>query len=601
MSSEYNYNAESLFESEETDQQEIQSSIQECILFAVDCNPSMFEADKNSVIPIKSALEIIRDAILRKMQAFPNYMSGIVFYSTTKEENSLKTKSVYELHILDMADTARIKELDSFIQDISLIRENYGSEEEFAFGDLFWVLSSIFVDRAPKNSFKHLFVVTNQDKPNHGDKVLCSSSIQRAEDLSRLGVNIHIVGYNNFDPSFFYKDLSSSLKTVVCHTEVESFKNALDSLRAALRNTFRLPFKFSEKLTIGITGYSTIMEQKIPLPKYYHVDTLVKEAIRTTRSFCADTQRPLTNMDIKQSFEYGGEKVLFSKDELSAVANTQSPGLVLLGFKDLKDLRPHYQVSHPYFIQPNELKYKGSTALFYSLLFEMSEKKKIAICTFMKRANTTAKLVALVPQDELKNADGRQIEAPGFQIVILPYGDEIRSLPVSSTPEASPENVEEVKLLVNKLYGSKFNPTKYENPTIRNHHDVIRAIALEEPDFEVRPDTISFDSELMDEELMEINERIRKSMGLDNITEDELMFASNNEKRKLGANAIDAHKRAKSEGQTIEELWKENRLSKVTNQSLKDFLIENAIHPKKLKAALIEQVDEFLTKKSKAS
>jgi hypothetical protein len=29
-------------------------------------------------------------------------------------------------------------------------------------------------------------------------------------------------------------------------------------------------------------------------------------------------------------------------------------GLLLLGFKSLKELEPHYQVTHPYFIYPDE-------------------------------------------------------------------------------------------------------------------------------------------------------------------------------------------------------------------------------------------------------
>ncbi|RCH83816.1 hypothetical protein CU097_001342, partial [Rhizopus azygosporus] len=45
---------------------------------------------------------------------------------------------------------------------------------------------------------------------------------------------------------------------------------------------------------------------------------------------------------------------------------------------------------------------------------------------------------------------------------------------------------------------------------------------------------------------------------------------------------------------TITVLWNNNKLQKASNASLKEFLKDNGIQPKRLKADLVAQVDELL-------
>ncbi|RCH80178.1 hypothetical protein CU098_008556, partial [Rhizopus stolonifer] len=57
-------------------------------------------------------------------------------------------------------------------------------------------------------------------------------------------------------------------------------------------------------------------------------------------------------------------------------------------------------------------------------------------------------------------------------------------------------------------------------------------------------------------------------------------------------------KRIKSD-MTIFDYWESNTLDSVTNPSLKEFLVSVGIQPKKLKADLVEQVNEYFRSKQK--
>ncbi|KAG1169254.1 hypothetical protein G6F71_008547 [Rhizopus microsporus] len=322
-----------------------------------------------------------------------------------------------------------------------------------------------------------------------------------------------------------------------------------------------------------------IIEQKVSPHKYFYTSgEQVKEASTITRWKCVDTDQYLTKMDIKRAYDYGGEKIVFTSKEIEEIINFKEPGLLLLGFKSLKELEPHYQVTHPYFIYPDESQYEGSTKLFFHLLDGMIKRSKVAICSFMRRKNVAPKLVALVPQAERKDKEGNQIEPPGLQIVTLPYADEIRPIPFSSTPK-----------------------------DLRNHYNMIQAIALE---LESKPqsDQLLPNYEYIDQEMAQDIETAKQLVGLDTITEHDIMSAGQSvgQKRKIDQSVktqqsnsslddtFDKRLKLDQDPDTITALWNNNKLQKASNASLKEFLKDNGIQPKRLKADLVAQVDELL-------
>ncbi|KAG1056721.1 hypothetical protein G6F43_001414 [Rhizopus delemar] len=574
----------SFFNEEDQEEKDTEQYNQkECILFVIDCNPTMFIKDEKGDIPVKSAFEKIRSSMLSKVLNQPTDQVGIVLFGTREKQNATDNESVYVLQTIDIPDASRIKEIDGFIQNISTLHDKYGSIDwEFPMSDLFWVCSDAFFGSAPKYSAKRMFLITNNDNPHQNNDAIRQSSVQRAKDLITTGVEIRLFGLQKdnkpFNPSLFYNAIldDPTSDSFSCHPKLEQLEAIVKSKRAKSRSQFHLPLKLFDHLSIGVTGYNMIIEQRISTAKYFYTaEDEVKEAIGTTRWICVDTNQPLTRMDIDYAFNYGGEKIIFSKKELEDIQTLSEPGILLLGFRDIKELEPHYQVTHPYFIYPDDT---------------------------VKRANTQPKIAALIPQEERKDREGNQIEPPGLQVVILPYADEIRSLPVLSTPKPNQEAIETAKEVVNKLYMREgFDPNRYENPYIRNHNNMIQTIALE-TEFEPEVDTIIPNYELIENELVSVIDNFKEQVGLDNITEEELLSFAVGQKRKIiDQDLSDSYKKLKLEGQSVENLWEQGQLTKLTNDSLKNFLKENGVQPKKVKADLVAQVSEYLSKKFKAN
>merc|ERR1740121_2570370 len=102
-------------------------------------------------------------------------------------------------------------------------------------------------------------------------------------------------------------------------------------------------------------------------------------------------------------------------------------GLYLLGFKSAHLLQPHHRIFHSYFVYPNERGVTGSAAFLSTLICHMTDKKLMAIARYFPRRNAEPVLVALLPQLEKEN-EKDQVRPPGFHMIRLPWGEEIRDL-----------------------------------------------------------------------------------------------------------------------------------------------------------------------------
>ncbi|KAG0740437.1 hypothetical protein G6F26_011473 [Rhizopus arrhizus] len=107
----------SFFNEEDQEEKDTEQYNQkECVLFVIDCNPTMFIKDEKREIPVKSALEKIRSSMLSKVLNQPTDQVGIVLFGTREKQNATDNESVYVLQTMDIPDASRIKEIDGFIQ-----------------------------------------------------------------------------------------------------------------------------------------------------------------------------------------------------------------------------------------------------------------------------------------------------------------------------------------------------------------------------------------------------------------------------------------------------------------------------------------------------
>ena len=99
-----------------------------------------------------------------------------------------------------------------------------------------------------------------------------------------------------------------------------------------------------------------------------------------------------------------------------------------MGFKPKSYLKFYHNVKHSTFVYPDEKKVKGSSQCADALIKEMTKKDKVAIVRVQTRENAQVRFCALLPQDEKYDAESGFQTPPGFQVIILPYADDIRDL-----------------------------------------------------------------------------------------------------------------------------------------------------------------------------
>lgn len=74
--------------------------------------------------------------------------------------------------------------------------------------------------------------------------------------------------------------------------------------------------------------------------------------------------------------------------------------MILLGFRAAHGLKPYQNVTHSYFVLPNEGATIGSITFFSALLKQAHIMGLIAICAYRPRTDSRLKIVALAPQVE---------------------------------------------------------------------------------------------------------------------------------------------------------------------------------------------------------
>jgi len=170
-------------------------------------------------------------------------------------------------------------------------------------------------------------------------------------------------------------------------------------------------------------------------------------------------------------------------------------GMKLMGFKPTRSLKVYHNIKHSYFVYPDEKKVIGSSQATDALVKEMIKRDKVAIVRFIPRDNSVVRFCALVPQDEKTDEDGFQVP-PGFQLIFLPYADDVKDLePILeaagmddqavNVDDLSRKEVDSAKLMVKNL-AIKFDSRNFENPSLQKFYSGLQALALneKEPQFE---------------------------------------------------------------------------------------------------------------------
>lgn len=163
-----------------------------------------------------------------------------------------------------------------------------------------------------------------------------------------------------------------------------------------------------------------------------------------------DTARTVEKIEIKKAYKFGGEQVVFTKDEQMEIKNFGPPGIRIVGFKPQSMLPIWASISKSTFIYPSEEDFIGSTRVFAALWQKLVKDKKMALAWYIARKNAKPLVVAILPsQERLDETSKQQIIPAGLWLYPLPYADDIRSPPELPRPIVSPDTlIDKMRVIV---------------------------------------------------------------------------------------------------------------------------------------------------------
>ena len=167
---------------------------------------------------------------------------------------------------------------------------------------------------------------------------------------------------------------------------------------------------------------------------------------------------------------------------MNKIKNIEPPGMTLVGFKPKNLIKPHYNLRTSYFLYPDEEHIQGSSQFIDALIHELTSQDLVAIVKLVPRNNNELRFAALFPQQERYDEEDHFQTPPGFNMVILPFAEDIVNFVGDKTickpQEISTELVQVTKLLINNLTIHDFDFRDFENPALQKFYSHLQAHAL---------------------------------------------------------------------------------------------------------------------------
>ena len=635
--------------------------MKDIIIFLIDCNSSMIQDQKDIssqkiTTPISTILKVIENFLKTKIISNQNDLFGIVLFNTTKSNNEMNFDGVNTLFKVEAPNAFNIKKIKIMSQncDPYINQTNYKKELNEVFNPIenatqsnlnnaLWIVHSLLKNYDKKIYKRRIFLFTDNDDPitNIQEKNIC---IQRAKDMNDSDITIELFPMNfdnkRFNLSNFYAQIipvssdddidggnDNLLSIEQCTDRLRELTKRIRQKEIKKRTLGKCPFFLTNNTKIYMNVYSTV--KKSTRGKIYTVDAKTNKLLKGLNSIqCKDTGTELYPEQVGTYQLYGNKRIIFSKEEMNKIKFFEEPGMKLLGFKSIESIKPYYNVHESYFIYPNELFSNGSGTLVDAMIKQMLNKNKCAIVKFVSREGSVVKICALIPQAEKYDEDYFQTP-PGFNMVILPWADDIRSNSEimakypKELPKVSDEQSDLAKKIIKKMNIS-FDCRAFENVELQKFYSTLQALALEENNIEQVDDNMQPHTEGLEKVLKGLDENFRKtifgesgglpkdliekyqgkkrqrSKSMD--SEDSEGKSNKKRKNKKGKENINNEENDEDEERgnyfsddVIRKMWKNQKLKKMNVQELKGICRIRNISTKGLrKEEILEKIKNYL-------
>eukprot|EP00927_Polykrikos_kofoidii_P066420 TRINITY_DN62017_c0_g1_i1.p1 TRINITY_DN62017_c0_g1~~TRINITY_DN62017_c0_g1_i1.p1 ORF type:complete len:645 (-),score=103.23 TRINITY_DN62017_c0_g1_i1:96-2030(-) len=471
--------------------------LRDAILFVVDC------ATLGSLEPLRpGGRSVVMEALAAAISVYktkvitsPDDRVGVVLYGVRERANPNNFEGIRVLQELDRPSAQRIRQLEVESQRTrAQFQERYGHGYPAPLSDVFWTCTTVFnLSANPKQFQPRVFLFTSNDRP-------CPTPAEqdaaetRAQDLLDLGVDLEFFPVISPDGAFSIERFWGRVLPVDATDYMDQVALRVEELERRVRRRLhrkrtlhRLSMEVCPGVEVAVSVYVHILEARVPYPVYLlnENNKLLKSE---TKSICEQTGSIVHPKDDIDTFvEIAGERIFVTRDEIDAARRLGEPGIKLLGFKSADKIKAHHRVYHSYFLFPNERAIGGSTAFIAALIDALLLKKQVALVRYIPRRSSQPVLAAMFPQAEREEGSGSgQVAPPGFNMVLLPWGEDIRSLrfaaPEATVPGAitSPEITGAARRVVASMRLDGFAPGCVENPVVQKHYAAVQALALGE-------------------------------------------------------------------------------------------------------------------------
>eukprot|EP00930_Biecheleria_cincta_P039856 TRINITY_DN27356_c0_g1_i1.p1 TRINITY_DN27356_c0_g1~~TRINITY_DN27356_c0_g1_i1.p1 ORF type:complete len:658 (+),score=118.20 TRINITY_DN27356_c0_g1_i1:97-1974(+) len=468
-----------------------EAQLRDAVLFCVDCShrDALKPLRPGSRCLVGEALAAAASFMKTKVVTSPDDRLGVALYGVREKQNPNNFEGISVLQELDRPSAQRIKQLEQeAARSPGAFEERYGCGRAVPVSDMFWTCTTIFnLNANPKQFRPRIFLFTCQDSPEATLDELASART-RVQDLTDMGVDIEFFPLcPTGTPAFAMERFWGSLLPVASEDYVAEAVMQLEDLDRRIRRRIhrkrtlqRLPFYICDGVELSVSVFVTLLEAKVPMPVYL-LNENNKPLKSETKQICEQTGALLHPVDdIRTYVDIAGQRIYVTRKEMNETKQFCEPGMRLIGFKPQSCLKPHHRIFHSYFVYPNDRGVTGSATFVSALLAGMIERKLLALASYVARRNAEPALVALIPQAEEEDSD--QVKPPGFHMVRLPWGEEIRQCSIPA-PEGMPaEMPDELKAAARSVVSAlRLDGLPLpENPVLQKHYAAVQALALGE-------------------------------------------------------------------------------------------------------------------------
>jgi ATP-dependent DNA helicase 2 subunit 1 len=551
-------------EEEEDDDDEFKTSTDR-IIFLIDSRRPMFETNAKGESHMKNCLSVVLEVMKSKVIAQDLSTVGLTFFGTREKDQPTEQDHIYSLFKLCLPAAQQIRQIQAFIDDMNSFERMIGSQpidkQLCPLRQALWSCSQSFGSKElRKTDFKRIWIFTNDDSPNAAYPQEQKTVVTVARDCAQAGIEISLWHLNqrghNFDPKAFYIRLLVSSDDDEGGIDQRMLGGGYDGfdamLASARRKTFRkrrmgqVLFSFSDH---PLPGSASTPQPCMCLQIFKQLQIVKKPnhtwlAMRTnmpakviSRLMDSQTGEFIDNEAIETYVEVQDFRLKISKEDMTKLKTFDTwpgvgsaggvegaeismiPGVRLLFCMPRTSLPLELNLSTPYFLYPGDKTVKGSSTLFEAFLRDLLKKDLIAMVRFSRTATSKPQFAAILPQREKLDDDNEtQLEPPGMQLLPLPCAEDLRFNPQSDN--LMPPLDHETQSLVDEIVSRMtLPPDEFEysrdinNPALKAFYATLGALALDQTEAEVIPDTMQPSPEILEAAAAPLEE-LRQVLGL---------------------------------------------------------------------------------------